>query len=126
MEGATSSSEKLIEQLRTTCTTKATDMMVLAAKDPKIAAGRAASGDDLTENEKGKILSLVSKCVAMIAALQHLGQYIASEQRQSLIMQGQRQATLDALDAMMAEMQQVSQFLWWRAFAANLQHCTTS
>jgi hypothetical protein len=110
VEGATSTSEKLVEQLRTTCTTKATETMMLAAKDPRIAGGREASGDDLTEAEKGKLLSLVSKCVSMIAALQHMGQYIASEQRQSLVMQGQRQAVLDALDLMLAEMQQVSQF----------------
>ena len=109
VEGATSTSEKLIEQLRNTCTTTATEMIMLAAKDPKIAAGKAASCDDLTEAEKGKLLSLVSKCVAMIAALQHMGQYIASEQRQSLVMQGQRQAVLDALGLMLAEMQQVSQ-----------------
>jgi len=109
VEGATSTSEKLVEQLRTTCTAQATEMMMLAAKDPKISAGGEASGDDLTDAEKGKLLSLVSKCVAMVAALQHMGEYIASEQRQSLVMQGQRQAVLDALDLMLTEMQQVSQ-----------------
>ena len=69
VEAATSTTEKLIEELRTTCTTKATEMMMLAAKDPRIAAGKAASGDDLTEAEKGKLLSLVSKCVSMIVTL---------------------------------------------------------
>jgi hypothetical protein len=78
---------------------------MLAAKDPMIAAGRAASGDDLTEAEKGKLLSLVSKCVSMISALQHLGKYIAMEQSKSLIMGGQRQAALDSLRSMMSEMQ---------------------
>ena len=116
VEGATSTSEKLIEQLRNACTTTATETMMVAAKDPKIAAGRAASGDDLTEGEKGKLLSLVSKCVAMVAALQHMGQYIASEQRQSLVMQGQRQAVLDALGLMLAEMQQVSPPCPYRVF----------
>jgi hypothetical protein len=83
----------------------AQEMMMLAAKDPMIAAGRAASGDDLTEAEKGKLLSLVSKCVSMISALQHLGKYIAMEQSKSLIMGGQRQAALDSLRSMMSEMQ---------------------
>ena len=116
VEAATSTTEKLIKELRTTCTTKATEMMMLAAKDPRIAAGKAASGDDLTEAEKGKLLSLVSKCVSMVAALQYLGQYIASEQRQSLIMHGHRRAVLDALDLMLAEMHQVSAICGWHTF----------
>ena len=45
VEGATSTPEQLIEQLKTTCTAKATEMMMLAAKDPKIAADAAAAND---------------------------------------------------------------------------------
>ena len=48
VEGATSTPEQLIEQLKTTCTAKATEMMMLAAKDPAIAADAAAANDDLT------------------------------------------------------------------------------